>query len=358
MTQLNKNVKKQMKKKQNHIKFRNTCDVLLEGFKEDNEDFDQGKIIKKIYKVLTEHSSKLYPDQNKELFLLKNQNNEVVTIIPGLDINLVINDLNEKELDLFWGHLYVVYITSVGMVSLINNNKKTEKGFEIIPKLKEKVIKMGLLNDILNSYVGVVQTTSEYDINNMYENVEKIKEFNGQDIEQMGIKAAAKLAGFDTELPDVSKLTEQLQNMGESEIKDATNTITTLLGTNGNSDATDTCNVLVSGIVNHLKENPEFSFENIIKTAQVVKEQVESTVGAEKMATTKGFVKNFMDNHENTLKNMKDADGKDIDDNLMKSLEGPLQMMKEMKNGKMPNMGDLFKQFGNLKGIMNKGNKK
>lgn len=98
-----------------HKRLRETCAKLLDGFSakngDDGEEFDQGRIIKKIYKTLSSHTDKLLGTTDEAgnftsdvtLFTIRNEEGKIVTIIPGLDVNLVIGLMNPEELNSLWG---------------------------------------------------------------------------------------------------------------------------------------------------------------------------------------------------------------------------------------------------------------
>jgi hypothetical protein len=333
----------------NHTKFRLVCDDLIFGFREDNDDFDQGRIIKKIYKTLTQNLNKLYPDVDISLFKMKNEKNEIITIIPGLDIGLVSSCFSSDDFNKVWGNIYLMYISSVGMVSTINSHKKESNVSTIVPKLKQKIIDMGILTEeskLFNSYIGTTNN-KEYNVSNMFENVGKIKEPTGPSMDDM-----LKMTGVDKIL-NVDVLNEQLKNIKQDDIVEATNSITKLLGADGDSDVSETCKTLVEGIVNDLRANPSGGIQSMFETAKSVTEKIGSKIDKNKMKKTASQVSNFMKNGESNLKNLKDESGNPIGDKLMASLEGPLKMITSMQDGKTPNMSDyagLAKQLSAMMG--------
>ena len=63
LNDLDVTIKKNVKMIKEHTKLIQVCLELKKGFSEKYDDFDQGRIIKKIYKVLTKHIDKIYPDR-------------------------------------------------------------------------------------------------------------------------------------------------------------------------------------------------------------------------------------------------------------------------------------------------------
>jgi hypothetical protein len=74
------------KKYDQHLKLRESCQQLRDGFAENNREFDTSKVIKKVKKIITEHIDYLHPEQNIEIFYLKDEKNRIMTILPGTDI--------------------------------------------------------------------------------------------------------------------------------------------------------------------------------------------------------------------------------------------------------------------------------
>lgn len=349
LDELDVSVKKNVRTIKEHTKLRQVCSELKKGFSEKNDDFDQGRIIKKLYKVLTQHINKIYPEKSNDLFTLKNEKNETITIIPGLDINLVIHLLNNDDMNYLWGYLYMMYVCSVSMISLINNHKKNEKILELLPKIKEKVVKSGVMNKnqkLYNPFIGLIgqtDTVAQYDVKTMFETVEGIKSPEDMTMEAM-LKATGidKLIDPNTINPTV--LSEQLKGIGQDDINEATSSIATLLGADGDDDVSDICGTLVSGIVSNMKENPSKGITDMFGTAKGVVDKLGHTLDQNKMKKTASKVFNFFKEGKNNLKNMKDKDGLPIGEKIYSALAEPLKKIEEMTE-KNPNQPLDIKDF-------------
>jgi len=140
---LDRSVKKNIKIIKNHTRLRSMCENIRSGFSS-NENFDDGQFIKKVYKSLTLKINMLYPDPSVELFRFKNEKKEIVTIIPSIDVGLIINDLSEDESTLFWNYMYIMYISSVDMISAINENR-TMKNTDVVEQIRNVVSKMEIV---------------------------------------------------------------------------------------------------------------------------------------------------------------------------------------------------------------------
>lgn len=345
---LDVSIKKNVKTIKDHTKFRGVCNELKKGFSEKNEEFDQGRIIKKVYKVLTQHFDMIYPDSNNELFTLKNEKNQTVTIIPGLDLNVVVELMDDAEKKLLWGYIYFMYVSSVSMISLINDHKKEGKSIENLPKLKTKILESGVMqknSKLFNPFFGLIgqeESKNDYSVEKMYENVEGIKS-----PEEFTVDAMMKMTGID-KLFDSSQLNDQLRGIGQEDISDATSNIAKLLGAEGDSDINEICGSLVKGIISDLKDNPTKGFSNMFETAKSVTEKIGKTLDGKKMEKTANKVFSFLKNGKENLKNMKDDSGNPIGEKLMSSLAGPLQMVEKLGAGASPeDYKNLFSQVSN-----------
>ena len=297
---------------------------------ESDNEFDEGMVVKKLYKTLAKYPHKLVsPDKENttsdiSLFFEKNENSKLITIIPHLEIGLVVKTMNEEEIKSLWGHLYILFISSAKMLSVRNNHKKTSESWKIIPVLQDRVAKMGLTigknKKTFNPYIGLTENNEAIDIENMFLNTEGIK-----DPEASGLLESLGIEKF----LDIEKLSEQLKNCSEEEIKIATEQITSMLGASGDKDVNDVCGTLVNGIVRDIKEN---GLKSMTTTAESVARKVEHSMDKTKMEKTAVQLTEFMETGQEKLKNMKDEKGNPIGSNILKNLGVPLQFMKSMLN--------------------------
>lgn len=347
-----------------HTKLRTACKELINGFTHDDQ-YDQARIIKKIYKVITLHLDKFYPNPSKSLFSIKNETGAVVTIIPGIDISLVTSIMNDSEMDNLWDYMYVMYISSASIISLINEHKKG-KVFELIPQMRERVVKSGVLRrgaGLTNPFLGLMPESSEssnssekYDIDSMFSNVDQIQAPSGDLMDSL-----FQMSGVD-KLVDINQLNEQLKNVKQEDIDVATKSITKLLGAENDKDVSEVCGTLVEGIVEDLQANADKGIQGMYDTARTVSERVGQHIDRTKMGKTIEKLASFMKDGESNLKNMKDDKGNPIGEDIMNRLKGPLEMAQKMsknQNG-MPdfaNMAALLSQVSGITNSISKDNK-
>jgi hypothetical protein len=345
----NKNHKKIIAK---HKQIRQVCEEMKRGFPiPDNSEnnYDQGIVIKKIYKVISQNMDKFYPQQSKDLFLMKNEVGEKITVINGLDLEVVINLMTEEEIEKIWDHLYMLYISSVVIITEIKSYSKDTNIWKILPEINEKIIKSGKYE--FNPFIGIniFGKTSDDKLNNdltmdkMYENLKPLN----QTTENAGgigtgpsLDNLLDLTGID-KLVDFSKLNEQLKNVQQEEIETTTETLTKLLGAENDTDIQNTVKSLLGDVVNELKENPVNGFADSTKMFKNIAEKCGQRLDKEGLRKTAMQFGNLFENSEEKLKELKDENGNPIGEHLMESLKGPLNMLKN-SNGKMPNMADMM----------------
>ncbi len=360
LEKLDQNNKADQKLFRGHTKLRTVCNELKIGFT-NNDQYDQGRIIKKIYKVITTHINKFYPNPTKELFMLKNEEGATVTIIPGLDMGLIANLMTDEELENLWDYMYMMYISSVSVISLFNEHKKG-KVTDIIPHMKARVLKSGILHKgagMTNPFIGLASelgSDKQYDVDTMFENVDSIQAPTGDLMDNL-----FEMSGVE-KLVDIKQLNEQLKNVKQEDIEEATKSITKMLGAENDKDVAEVCGTLVGGIVEDLKENADKGIQGMLETAKKVSQTVGQKIDRAKMGKTVDKLASFMKDGESNLKNMKDDKGNPIGEKIMDSLKGPLEMAQKMSKGQngMPdfsNMAALLSQVSNIANTMqNKNN--
>lgn len=357
LNELNHENKTELKLFKNHTKLRSVCNELKYGFSSESE-YDQGRIIKKIYKVITSHIDKFYPNPQRELFTLKNEEGAIITIIPGLDINLVTSMMTDDEIKNLWDYMTVMYISSVSIISLVNEHKKG-KITELLPMMRKKVAESGVLSrglGLSNPFMGLssdVISSEKYDIDTLFQNIESIEAPTGDIIENL-----FEMSGIE-KLVDLKQLNEQLKNVKQEDIEEATRSITKMLGAEEDSDVAEVCESLVEGIVGDMKLNSDKGIHGMFDTAKKVSKTIGQKIDKNKMGKTVDKLASFVKNSESNLKDMKDDKGNPIGKEIMEKLKGPLEMAQKMgKNqsgmGDFTNLASLMSQVGDIAKSMQK----
>jgi hypothetical protein len=323
---------KETNKYKAHLKIQLTCNIIKQGFsKKDNNNYDQGKIIKKIYKTITQNLDKFYPNPDISLFQLRNENNETITIIPGLDIYQVLRDkiITNEDMNKIWGYMYMMYISASEMICEIN--KKENKIHSLLPDMRKKILQYKIDQDgiMFNPFIGLNQKTGEYDIDAMYAETDDITDPNSDP------SAMLKLSGID-KLFDMNKIRDQLKDMDESEIEEVGKNISKMVGAENDNDINELCGDLIKNVVENFQNNKDGNI-NPFEIAQSVAQNMKGKMNEKKMEKTAKHFNNFMNNSQEQLKDLKDENGNPIGDQLLNTLNLPA-MMAKMLSG-MQGMG-------------------
>ena len=336
-----------------HSKLRKTCDDFIKGLTD--ETLDQGKIIKKIFKTISKNLDKLYPVLDAKLFSITNEEKKIVTIIPMIDIGLIILYLDELELIDLTNYLNMIYLSVNGMLFAINKKKLGEKtNYEILGKIKEQVLKSTIITEELllySSFLGGLADMGEFDMMKMFENM---KEENIDAVSNVsGIKQIIKMTGIDKML-NFDDLNEQLQNVTEAEIEDATKGISKLFGGEGSTKISDTCSTIAKGFIGTLRTNKPKTLDGFIDTIMSSSSNLKVDTGDfEEMSSHLDKMTGSVDMMDN-IKGMTDEKGNNIGEQMASMLEKPMQTLNNIKKGKMPNSGDLTDLLGDFMKMMKK----
>jgi hypothetical protein len=312
-------------------KLLDTCIYLLKEYKGENDDvseLNQGRVIKKVYTTLKSYVN-LLKDKDISLFSKKNeQTNAIITIIPGLNIGLIIEYLDDLEKKYLWEYIYLLFCYSAHLVAMINNKNKEGELWDIINKLEKEVCNSDVIKRLkFNPYIGIQSSeqSSVLDVDNLITNSQNIVLSDGNS-DNNGL---LNMIGADKML-NKEQLMEQLKNLDEKQINEVTNVISDLFGGNEDKDVSEVTNTLVHDIVNELKKDGISSFDNMYNIASKVSERMANNMDQSKVKKTGEKMKNMMENCESRLKNMKDGNGKPIGEDLLNQFAIPLKMAQSM----------------------------
>ena len=320
-----------------HEKLRDACGYITDLFSQTSKESKaaQSEVIKKIYKTLTtkECIQKMTGNEENEfkpsldLFKMKNDNSKIITIIPGVNVGLIISNLSNDELNALWGHLYVVFISTVNMVAAINRYERNTPLYTItIPQLQLRVSKMGLTvgpdKQAFNPFVGLT-SNGEITAETLISNTQGIKG-GGSMIGNFGLES----------LIDMDKLNEEMKELGDEEENDAAENILSMFGGGNDPSVNNTTRILVKEIISDLKKN---GLSSMMSTAEKVSERLrqQGSIDINDMQKTSNKLRNFMVNGEKSLQEMKDKDGNPVGADLMNGLRAPLQFVSAL-HGEMP----------------------
>jgi hypothetical protein len=117
-------------------RFLKASSQLIDNLKNNNnKNFDISVFIKKTFNFLkNDNNSKMLKDKDYELFNVRNEEKQIVTIIDGIDLRVGYKLLTEEERTNFWQYLYL-YCSSVLNIIQLNNPEKFAKYGKVVETL-------------------------------------------------------------------------------------------------------------------------------------------------------------------------------------------------------------------------------
>lgn len=315
-----------------HIRLQKTCQSYKDMFESVtvDENGGTGKFIKKVFKNLTSNLTLLHPEPNNMLFKMK-KDNMVVTIIPGLDIGILIDEFNEKETELFWAYIYFLLISSTQLLSATNTSKRIDAVKEIMPLLHEKVKKSGIIEfgRLNNPYVGLnFESNETLDIETMMKGIGDIKSSEGflSFIEEQLNKVI-----------DMEAIKTQLDNIGDEEIKSVKEHLNKMFDNDPNiAGIADR----LPEIINDIKETRSSSGGKIgiRELADSLRNHVDNMdikLDPSTITTTTAKLDEFLTKSRNDIAEMKDENGNPVGEKLLETIQAPLKLLHGLQSGTM-----------------------
>jgi hypothetical protein len=301
-------------KKNSHENLCKTCEDIVNQYKNQTSDVDQVKIIKKVFKVLTQHKD-LVKNHDFSLFTVRTPEGKIMTLIPGLNINLVVPFLTEEQKLSLWENIESMFTTSVKMVYLMTDESRHSKDIlEIVGEFEKKIV--GKFKN--NFFMGLNAKEGG-------ENAISMDQLMSNDIIIPGTEAKSGILGSlgVDKLMDVNNLTNEIKKFDENDINDTISTLTSMLG--NDNDIKDVCSTMVKSVLDDIKTN---GIENMFSIAERVSSKIGNKIDPEKMAKTASGMNNLIKNNGDKLKDMKDENGKPIGEDFLKQFEGTFNMAK------------------------------
>jgi hypothetical protein len=265
-------------KKKNHENLQKTCNDILVHYKNkdknDNNNDNNGKsnlserkIILKIYSVMRINTDLLIK-RSHELFDLKDENKNMLTIIPGCDIGLVYKKLKEDDAVRLWKLLSVLFITVTRLVHSLCGDKIKTKYKDIINNATNQLTKQ-LLDEgvdiekmLFNPFLGLGNDNDNGDgkgicVDDLFNQItSSLKEGqNGTGIESlMNIEYITKTLGVN--IDDIDKdIREKCKDITDEEIESVSGQISEFFGGKGDNDVKEVCGTLVKHVIKDVRDN-------------------------------------------------------------------------------------------------------
>lgn len=300
----------------------NFRDQKSQDDEENEEEFDYTRFIKKAFTTLrSKEQCRQLVEKDVELFSLRDENNKIVTILPGLDLRFGFRFLDEKERVLFWQYMYLFSSSVFNMIKAGNESRfdKYVHIKETMETVEAEMAKTGIAfnNQVFNPFIGVGDSVQNYSVNEMFTEGELPKQH------QVSIESVLSMLNIN-KIFDEQKLNDQLKNIGDNQINEATEHIVKLLDAGENPEIKEVCNMLIQDIVENFKEN---GISNIGETLRKVAQNAKTNITIDKMKRTAESMKHFMANSQEKIKDMKDENGNPIGQKMMNTMAVPLSMM-------------------------------
>lgn len=305
--------------------FQTSVDKLYSSFSAMN--FEIEKFLRKIYDVIKpENICQMVIDKNEQLFSIKNAENKIVSIIPGINIKQVYPLLDSKNKEIFWQYFDLMILSTFNVFNT-HNPKKIQAHKHIVNMmtvLGERLDKTGVLfnETIFNPYLGFVSDNKGYSIEDMYHNVEPLQ--TGADMERGTLTHVLKYLNLKDVLGNEEELNKKLSALSNDDLNSATDQILNLLGATNDPRVKKTCSKLVKNIVDELKVNGIGNLQDVLKN---VTERSRSEIEVNEMTDTMSYVQNFMKDGETKIKEIKDENNNPIGEQLFSKLLGPMMRM-------------------------------
>jgi len=306
-------------------KLQTCCSKIVRQYRHNENILDEGKVIKKIYKTLKKHVGLLL-QKDKDLFTVRDENNKIVTIIPGLDIGLVYDHLNEEEQMYFWQFMYLTFVSSYKMVTSANDKVKAnvnEQFMENVRTIEMELQKTGLTinGNIFNPFVGLNDNDNnlEFGVDELYTGIDA-PQANTNTVEfilkQMGI----------TDMIDMDKINDQLQNITDDDIVELKKNMSNILG--NDPTVTNTCNIMVDKIVENIKEHGVSDMMGLVEN---MSKDISNTMDKDDLIKTSESMTSFMNSNKNKMEDMINEHGGE-DDGFGKQINQMMSMFENLQN--------------------------
>ena len=302
-----------------HRKFRQTCDEIIAEYQSssslDDSKVDHIKIIKKVFYVLKDNTE-LIKTKDSKLFTVKNNENKITTIIPGLNINLIYQYLSEEQTSELWTHIYTMFVSSVSMVYANTSQTRHKKHIlDAVDFCKKELAKSS--NPMINVFMGLGSSGASLDLESLM----------NKDIIIPGTEANTGLLGSlgVDKLMNLDNLSDEIKNFTENDVNETIDTLGGLLG--NDSDIKDVCSTMVKTVISDLKTN---GLENIFDVAKRVSSQLSGLIDPNKMAKTANKMTDLMSSNSDKLKDLKDDNGNPIGEQLFNQFKATMDMANKM----------------------------
>jgi hypothetical protein len=292
------------------------------------DNLDMAKVAIRFHQQMKPHQDNLAA-KNEVIF------SKSFVMLPDVNISTYWTKLSTGQKAKMWTHLMILYIHSELLTSgsdTTTSSKSEQKTVtpvdSVMPESKEIVVTKtdGQLSADFNPYVGVGSDNGEYNVEDMIAGVQNLPDQQTS----LGVGAIAKLVGLD-KVFNMDELQEQLKNMDEDDIKQATDSIKGMMGNNVDEKTSAIMSDMLRSIAEELQKddikggNP---FDSLSRIADTVSQKIRPR-----------FEEDGVDMHQlwqstrNMSGQLKDKNGNPIFSGT--GGKNPVDMLNKMMSGKM-----------------------
>ena len=307
----------------------NNCQKIINAVL--NKEMDavkEGALIKQVFVLLDTYNGLLKTNNINIFNLREKKNGKIVkkTIIPGIDIGATFSILSNDRQQLVWTYLKSLYVSSVRMINMANNENITSLSTQnIITEIESSLDIKKILADFwvaypnsqiiikkeFDPYIGVGTNNTDYGLNEMLSGPTLLPDqsappsLTGPD----GISNVVKMMGIDKMIP-MEELSKQLKNMTPEDIELASQGIKKMLGEDADEGTTEMIDSMLHNISSELKKediNNGDPMANMVKIANSVAQNMipnidHNKVDMKKMWNqTKKMTNNCVDKNGNPM---------------------------------------------------------
>lgn len=303
----------------------------IKNFLQYFEKLDMSKVVQRYHTVIEAHKEAL-ASKNPEIF-----SNSLV-IFPDVNLSQYWQKLGSGQKAKIWTHMMILYIQSELVVnasaapqsskSESSDSKPKQVSSEVVTassSIEEKKKSEEEEEEVFNPFVGVGSDNKQYSVDDISAGVKNLP----NDQPSIGVGSIVKLVGLDKAF-NMDELQEQLKNMDENDIKQATESIQGMLGNNVDPKTSSLISEMLGNIAEELQNDDLKSgdpFDSLTRIADKVSQKLKPKIEQE------GVDMNSLWKSTQTMSGqLKDKDGNNI---FGGNGPNPFDMLNRVMSGQM-----------------------
>ena len=279
---------------------------------------DMVKVVDRFYNYIKPHQESV-AGKKEEIF------DSPFVVFPGIDLSGFWKELGPGQKAKIWTHIQILFIQS----ELIRHTPKP---------VEEPSEKSGM--DNFNPYVGVGSSTTDFGVNDIIKTLNSVPE---EESAGPGMSSMLKMMGFD-KMINIDELKEQLENMNQEDIEQATESIKSMLGGNVDDNTAGLITEMLSNISEELKQgnlSKDDPFGSLTKIADVVSNKLKPKIENENID-----MRQLLNSTEQMSANLTDQNG-----NPMFGGFNPFKLLSGIASGQVSEKDGLAQCNQMLKGM-------